>query len=51
MNKHSSSSFQAFPNKGIALCKVLDNVLVLHVVQLDDQVLVLGIELLVQWRP
>ena len=48
MNQYASSSIKSLPNESITVRKMLKNVLIFHVINLDDVVLKIGKEIIVK---
>ena len=48
MNQYASSSIESLPNESITVRKMLENVLIFHVINLDDVVLKIGKEIIVK---
>ena len=49
MNKYASSSIESLLNEGITCGKMPEDVLIFHVIDLDDMVLKIHKEIIVKW--
>lgn len=51
MNQYTSSTVKPLLDEGIAGGKMFNDVLVFHVIQLDDVVLEIEEEMIIKWQP